>query len=76
MVRLAEPTEEARLMDQFVNPNRCCPKCSSREYVFRGRKKIAAEAGQGATVETKYICKACGQAWRERVIAEGERPVP
>jgi hypothetical protein len=43
-------------MDQ---PAKTCPKCRSREYLFRGRKKIAAEAGQGATIETKYACKAC-----------------
>jgi len=54
-------------MDQLVNPARCCPECGSREYVFRGRKKVAAEADQPAAVETKYMCKACGHAWKERV---------
>lgn len=33
-------------MDQLVNPAQCCPECGSKEYVFRGRKKVPAEAGQ------------------------------
>jgi DNA-directed RNA polymerase subunit M/transcription elongation factor TFIIS len=57
-------------MDPLVNPARCCPECDSREYVFRGRKKIEAENGQPAAVETRYACKACGHAWRERVTAK------
>ena len=63
-----EQKEEARLMDQLVNPARCCPKCGSREYVFRGRKKLPAVTGQPAAVETKYACKTCGHAWKERGI--------
>jgi DNA-directed RNA polymerase subunit M/transcription elongation factor TFIIS len=55
------------MIDQLVNPDRCCPKCESREYEFRGRKKLPAEEGQPAAVETKYRCKACGHAWREKV---------
>jgi rubredoxin len=54
-------------MSPFVNPARCCPECGSREYVFRGRKRIVAEAQQPAIVETKYMCKVCGHAWRERM---------
>ena len=54
-------------MDQFVNPARCCPECGSREYVFRGRKRLPAEAEQPAAVETKYRCRACGKEWKERV---------
>ena len=56
-------------MDQFVNPARCCPECSSKDYVFRGRKKIEAQPvkGEKAAVETRYRCKACGKEWRERV---------
>jgi len=57
-------------MEQLVNPARCCPECGSKDYVFRGRKKIAAEAEQPAAVETRYLCQACGQAWRERVTAK------
>jgi rubredoxin len=54
-------------MEAFVNLGRCCPECSSREYVFRGRKRIAPQLGQPAAVETKYVCKACGHSWRESV---------
>jgi DNA-directed RNA polymerase subunit M/transcription elongation factor TFIIS len=57
-------------MSPFVNPARCCPECGSKNYVFRGRKKVAAEGEQPAAVETKYACRACGHAWRERVTVE------
>jgi DNA-directed RNA polymerase subunit M/transcription elongation factor TFIIS len=54
-------------MDQPVHSARCCPKCGSREYAFRGRKTITPEADQPAALETKYRCKACGHEWRVRV---------
>jgi DNA-directed RNA polymerase subunit M/transcription elongation factor TFIIS len=66
----AEPEEEARAMSPFVNPARCCPECSSKEYVFRGRKKIAAEGDQPPAVETRYMCKNCAHAWKERVAVK------
>jgi len=58
-------------MDQLVNPARCCPKCGSKDYVFRGRKKIAADPVNEtpATVETKFHCRGCGNEWRERTVA-------
>jgi DNA-directed RNA polymerase subunit M/transcription elongation factor TFIIS len=46
---------------------RTCPECDSKEYVFRGRKKIVAEGDQPAAVETKYMCKSCGHEWKVRV---------
>jgi hypothetical protein len=49
---------EALVMDQLVNPAHRCPECGGREYLFRGRKKVAAEGGQPATVKTKYRCTA------------------
>ena len=54
-------------MDQLVNLGRCCPKCESRDYVFRNRKTIPAEAGQPEAVETKFRCRGCGHEWKERV---------
>jgi DNA-directed RNA polymerase subunit M/transcription elongation factor TFIIS len=56
-------------MHQFVNPARWCPECGSKDYVFRGRKKIKADPGKETPpgVETKYICRACGNEWKERV---------
>jgi transposase-like protein len=47
---------------------RTCPKCSA-DYMFRGRKKVAAEGEQPASVETKYRCKACGHEWKVRVAS-------
>ena len=57
-------------MDPLVNPGRRCPKCESRDYVFRGRKKIAAdpEKNQEEAVETKFRCRACGNEWKERAV--------
>ncbi|HLN29959.1 MAG TPA: hypothetical protein VK395_19615 [Gemmataceae bacterium] len=61
-------------MERFVNPARCC----SREYVFRGRKKLPAESGQPVAVEMKYMCKACGHVRREtrEDAAEQVDPTP
>src|SRR2546430_17188093 len=55
----------APLMDQLVNPARCWLECGSREYVFKGRKRLPAEAEQPAAVAAKYACNACGHAWKE-----------
>jgi len=57
-------------MDQPVTGRRHCPECGSTEYLFRGRKKIAAEAEQQAAVETTYRCKVCGHQWKVRVAVE------
>jgi hypothetical protein len=43
-----------------TSPGRTCPRCGSTEYLFRGRKKVAAEAGKPEAVETECRCKACG----------------
>jgi DNA-directed RNA polymerase subunit RPC12/RpoP len=45
---------------------RSCPACGSREYAFRGRKKIAAE-GQPEQWETKYRCSTCQKEWKDRM---------
>ncbi len=54
-------------MESFVNPARRCPECGSKGYMFRGRKKVAAEGQKPPAVETKYACRACGHAWKEQV---------
>jgi DNA-directed RNA polymerase subunit M/transcription elongation factor TFIIS len=54
-------------MEALINPARCCPECGSRDYVFRGRKSVPADAGKPPAVETKYLCRSCGHAWKERV---------
>jgi transposase-like protein len=56
-------------MDQQQTARRTCPACGSSDYVFRGRKKIAAEPGQEAATETKYKCRACGKEWKVRTAA-------
>jgi hypothetical protein len=60
-------------MEAFVNPARCCPECGSRDYVFRGRKKIPAQLEQPSAVETTYARKACGHAWKERMPGKEAR---
>jgi DNA-directed RNA polymerase subunit M/transcription elongation factor TFIIS len=58
------------MVPKFV-PSQKCPQCGSDDYLFRGRKRIAAEPekGQKEAVETKYRCKPCGHEWRVRVVA-------
>jgi DNA-directed RNA polymerase subunit M/transcription elongation factor TFIIS len=58
-------------MDMQEPATKSCPKCGSGEYTFRGRKKIAAEPGQGEAeaVETKYRCKACAHEWKVQTLA-------
>ena len=53
-----------------VSPTgRACPNCRGSDYEFRGRKGIIEE-GRPEAVETKYRCKACTHAWRERKPSE------
>jgi transposase-like protein len=59
------------MVDQLLNPGRSCPECTSREYVFRGRKEIAPEPGKAPAIETRYLCKDCGHTWREQVPVKG-----
>ena len=49
---------------------RVCPKCNSVDYVFRGRKKIAAAEGQPEATETRYQCRACDHGWKDRVSVQ------
>ena len=46
-------------MDAKQKIGRTCPEGGSEKYLFRGRKKIMAENGQEAAMETKYRCKEC-----------------
>jgi DNA-directed RNA polymerase subunit M/transcription elongation factor TFIIS len=59
-----------------MDPKRKCPECGSENYLFRGRKKIPAEAGQGEAMDTKYRCKACEHVWTERVPVKSVEPAP
>lgn len=51
---------------------RTCPECGADKYLFRGRKKIPAEAGQEEAMETKYRCEVCEHVWTERVPVKKE----
>jgi DNA-directed RNA polymerase subunit M/transcription elongation factor TFIIS len=61
---MAPEHRRAKRMEQKETAHRTCPACGSTDYVFRGRKKIEAEPGKQAAVETKYRCRACGKEWR------------
>jgi DNA-directed RNA polymerase subunit M/transcription elongation factor TFIIS len=65
-IRKMTPETEEDSMEQ--QPARKCPECGSADYVFRGRKKIAAtaEKGEPEQWETKRACRACGHTWKER----------
>lgn len=65
----AQPVESAtRRAARKKSPSgRVCPECSGGDYVFRGRKKIAASGENLPSVETKYHCRDCGNEWKERV---------
>ncbi len=54
-------------MDQQAS-GRGCLACDSTDYLFRRRKKIAAnpEAGEPEHYEVKRRCKACGHEWKEK----------
>ena len=56
--------------------NRVCPECGSKEYFFRARRNIAANAEKGvqAAVETKYQCRTCEHEWKERLPTPPAEP--
>lgn len=51
---------------------RCCPKCGSAEYTFRGRKKTA-EDGKPEKWETKYRCKTCNHESKDRMPVQPKK---
>ncbi|MBA4067443.1 MAG: hypothetical protein C0501_27785 [Isosphaera sp.] len=58
-------------MTPFECPDRCCPKCEHKGYMFRARKAI--EVAEGKFVETKYRCRSCAHEWRDRIPAPPEQ---
>jgi transposase-like protein len=54
-----------------IHPDRYCPKCGHKSYLFRARKTVE-EAG-ARFVETKYRCRSCAHQWWDRVSAPPER---
>lgn len=55
----------------YVRPDRCCPKCGHKGYLFRARKTVEEDGGK--FVETKYRCRSCSHDWWERVPAAPEQ---
>ncbi|WP_020474849.1 hypothetical protein [Zavarzinella formosa] len=55
-------------------PDKTCPKCTSPQYKFRGRKPVDANEKKGLHpgIETKYQCGPCGHSWK--VWVPGELP--
>ncbi len=60
-------------MDQQTPPARVCPACGSTDYLFRGRKKLAAnpEKGEPEVWETTRRCTPCEHVWKEKEAVSG-----
>jgi hypothetical protein len=56
-------------MTPFERPDRCCPKCEHKGYMFRARRTVDRKPGEGKSVETKYRCRSCSHEWWERIPA-------
>jgi DNA-directed RNA polymerase subunit M/transcription elongation factor TFIIS len=56
-------------MTPFERPDRCCPKCQNKGYMFRARRNVEV----GKFVETKYRCRSCSHEWWERIPAPPEK---
>jgi hypothetical protein len=63
-------------MTPFERPDRCCPGCAHKGYMFRARRTIDGkpDEGGGMFVETKYRCRACSHEWWERISSPVVRP--
>ena len=57
---------QRRKVGKIAEMERCCPKCGSAEYTFRGRTKTA-EDGKPEEWETEYRCKTCKHEWKDRM---------
>jgi hypothetical protein len=58
-------------MTPFERPDRCCPKCEHKGYLFRARKNVGVP--EGTFVEIKCRCRSCSHEWWERVPAPPAR---
>lgn len=61
-------------MTPFERPDRCCPKCEHKGYMFRARRTVDGkpDEGGGKFAETKYRCRSCSLEWWERIPAPPE----
>jgi hypothetical protein len=54
-------------MTPFERPDRCCPKCEHKGYMFRARQTVDGKSGESESVGTKYRCRSCPHEWWERI---------
>ncbi|QEL16925.1 hypothetical protein [Limnoglobus roseus] len=52
-------------MTPFERPDRHCPQCQHKGYMFRARKTVEADGAKH--IDTKYRCRACSHDWWERI---------
>ncbi len=71
ITRTSTPRPGARCMTPFERPDRRCPKCEPKGYMFRARRTVEAKSDEGGDrfVETKYRCRSCSHDWWERIPA-------
>jgi hypothetical protein len=58
-------------MTPFERPDRCCPKCQHKGYLFRARRTVEEEGVKH--IQTKYRCRECSHEWWERIPAPPEK---
>jgi hypothetical protein len=65
-------------MTPFERPDRRCPKCQYKGYMFRARRTVEGkpDEGGGKHVETKFRCRSCSHEWWERIPAPPEMRSP
>ena len=56
-------------MTPYERPDRCCPKCEHKGYMFRARRTVE----EGKFVEMKYRCRSCAHEWWERIPAPEQK---
>jgi hypothetical protein len=63
-------------MTPFERPDRCCPECTHKGYMFRARRAVDGKPDEGGRkfVETKYRCRSCSHEWWERIPAPAVPP--
>jgi hypothetical protein len=56
-------------MTPFERPDRCCPRCEHKGYLFRAGRTVDGKPGEDESVATKYRCRSCSHEWWERIPA-------
>ena len=58
-------------MTPFERPDRRCPNCVQKGYMFRARKNV--DVAEGKFVETRYRRRSYSHEWWERIPAPPEK---